>query len=69
MSGHAIASLVTLAGLLAADRQTVIISAFWTLVGAGVVVSAGAWILLRRESRAQRTQERGPVDEPAGTAP
>jgi cytochrome oxidase assembly protein ShyY1 len=40
--------------LIAADRQSVIILAFWTLVGAGVVVSLGAWILLRRESRRQR---------------
>ena len=65
--------------LLAADRQSVIILAFWTLVGAGVVVSVGAWILLRREGRHQRSeQEQEPepetqpqqnddVEEPAGT--
>ena len=40
--------------LLAADRQSVIITAFWMLVGAGVVGSIGAWILLRREVRSQR---------------
>ena len=54
--------------LLAADRQSVIILAFWTLVGAGIVVSVGAWILLRRESRAQRAQETDAVEEPAGTS-
>ena len=54
--------------LLAADRQSVIILAFWTLVGAGIVVSIGAWVLLRRESRAQRTPETDTVDEPAGTS-
>jgi hypothetical protein len=54
--------------LLAADRQSVIILAFWTLVGAGIVVSVGAWVLLRRESRAQRTQETDAVEEPAGTS-
>lgn len=54
--------------LLAADRQSVIILAFWTLVGAGIVVSVGAWVLLRRESRAQRTQETDEVEQPAGTS-
>src|SRR4029079_16875646 len=54
--------------LLAADRQSVIILAFWTLVGAGIVVSVGAWVLLRRESRAQRTPETDAVEEPAGTS-
>jgi flagellar biosynthesis/type III secretory pathway M-ring protein FliF/YscJ len=66
--------------LFAADRQSVIILAFWTLLGAGVFVSVGAWILLRREGRGQRTeqQEQEPepqpepqqsdgVEEPAGT--
>jgi len=47
-----------LAALLAADRETVIIRAFWTLVGAGAFVSLGAWLLLRREIRQQR-RERG----------
>jgi hypothetical protein len=60
-------------GLLAADRQSVIILAFWTLVAAGVVVSVGAWILLRRESRrrrpepASRPENHDDVEEPAGT--
>jgi hypothetical protein len=54
--------------LLAADRQSVIILAFWTLVGAGIVVSIGAWVLLRRESRAQRTRETDAVEESAGTS-
>jgi hypothetical protein len=54
--------------LLAADRQSVIILAFWTLVGAGLVVSVGAWVLLRRESRAQRTRETDAVEKPAGTS-
>ncbi len=55
--------------LLAADRQSVIILAFWTLVGAGIVVSVGAWVLLRRESRAQRTTPKtDAVEEPAGTS-
>ena len=49
-----------LLALLAADRQSVIILAFWTLVGAGVVVSVGAWILLRRESRARPPSEGRP---------
>jgi hypothetical protein len=49
-------------GLLLADRQSVIIVAFWVLVAAGVVVSVGAWILLRREPRAGKP----PKDEPKG---
>lgn len=53
--------------LLPADRQSVIILAFWTLVGAGVVVSVGAWILLRRESRAARPRGSEPVNEPPET--
>ena len=52
--------------LLAADRQSVIILAFWTLVGAGVVVSVGAWILLRRESRDGRPKNEV-EEEPTGT--
>lgn len=46
------------ASLLGADREAVIIRAFWTLVGAGAFVSLGAWVLLRREIRRQR-RERG----------
>ena len=53
--------------LLAADRQSVIILAFWTLVGAGVVVSVGAWILLRRESRAD--PDASEPEDAAGTQP
>jgi hypothetical protein len=53
---HSIAP--ALAALLAADREAVIIRAFWTLVGAGAFVSLGAWVLLRREIRRQR-RERG----------
>jgi hypothetical protein len=50
--------VAALAALLAADREAVIIRAFWTLVGAGAFVSLGAWLLLRREIRQQR-RERG----------
>jgi hypothetical protein len=60
--------MIALLHLLAADRQSVIIMAFWTLVGAGVVVSVGAWILLRRESRAAGAPPTtGPLEEPDGT--
>jgi hypothetical protein len=59
--------VIAVLGLLAADRQSVIILAFWTLVGAGVVVSVGAWILLRRESRGARSPRAGPVEEQAET--
>jgi hypothetical protein len=55
--------------LLPADRQSVIILAFWTLVGAGVVVSVGAWILLRRESGAASPPKSEPVNEPPETGP
>ena len=53
---HPLAAALT--ALLAADREAVIIRAFWTLVGAGAFVSLGAWLLLRREIRQQR-RERG----------
>jgi hypothetical protein len=64
-----------LLALLPADRQSVIILAFWTLVAAGVVVSVGAWILLRRESRAAKPPGSDPLEEeraktePSGTGP
>jgi hypothetical protein len=66
--------IVALVGLLPADRQSVIILAFWVLVGAGVVVSVGAWILLRRESRAEKPPRSRPREEPSvpqrsGTGP
>jgi hypothetical protein len=57
--------MIALLGLLAADRQSVIILAFWTLVGAGVVVSVGAWILLRRESSHTRPPKADTAEEPA----
>jgi hypothetical protein len=41
--------------LLAVDRERVIIVAFATLIAAGVLVSIGAWIHLRREIRRQRS--------------
>ena len=59
--------MTALLSLLAADRQSVIILAFWTLVGAGVVVSVGAWILLRRESRDGPSPKTDVEGEPAGT--
>ena len=62
------AALASLA-LLPADRQSVIILAFWTLVGAGLVVSVGAWMLLRREPSAARPSKSEPVKEPAETEP
>jgi len=43
-----------LAASLAADRQTVMLSAFWTMAAAALFVSVGAWILLARELRVQR---------------
>jgi len=61
--------------VLAVDRQTVMLRAFWTLVVAAGLVSIGAWILLVREVRSQRrgraaTSEDAPtgegVDDPAG---
>jgi len=60
---HSLVAVV--AAHLAADRETVIIRAFWTLVGAGAFVSLGAWLLLRREIRQQR-RERG--DDMEGSA-
>jgi hypothetical protein len=53
--------------LLAADRQSIIIAAFWMLVAAGAIVSIGAWILLRREVRGQRPASEEPA-EPAEAA-
>jgi hypothetical protein len=38
---------------LAIDRETAIISALAALIVSGVVVSIGAWVLLRRERRHQ----------------
>jgi hypothetical protein len=40
--------------LLAIDRETAIISALAALIISGVVVSIGAWVLLRRDRRSQR---------------
>ncbi|HEY3208654.1 MAG TPA: hypothetical protein VGL18_02510 [Actinomycetota bacterium] len=37
--------------ILAFDREAAIISALLALIVSGVVVSVGAWILLRRERR------------------
>jgi hypothetical protein len=37
--------------ILAIDRESAIISALVSLIVAGVVVSLGAWVLLRRERR------------------
>ena len=51
-----------LAALLAADRQTVMLRAFWTLVVAAGVVSIGAWILLAREIRVQRRRRGDSAD-------
>ena len=48
--------------VLAADRQTIMLRAFWTLVVAAALVSIGAWILLVREVRTQR-RRRNPVPD------
>jgi hypothetical protein len=40
--------------LLAIDRESAIISALVALIVAGVIVSVGAWVLLRRERRRDR---------------
>jgi hypothetical protein len=40
--------------MLAFDRETAIISALLALIVSGVVVSMGAWVLLRRERRRNR---------------
>jgi hypothetical protein len=61
--------IAALLGLFPAERQSVIILAFWVLVGAGVVVSVGAWILLRREPRPGKPQKRTPAEEPDGSEP
>jgi hypothetical protein len=37
--------------ILALDRATAIIAALVALIVSGVVVSVGAWVLLRRERR------------------
>jgi hypothetical protein len=40
--------------ILALDRETAIISALVSLIVSGVVVSIGAWVLLRRERHRRR---------------
>jgi len=40
--------------ILAFDREEAIISALLALIVSGVVVSLGAWMLLRRERRRNR---------------
>jgi hypothetical protein len=45
---------VHVAPLLAFDRETAIISALVALIVSGVIVSLGAWVLLRRERRRER---------------
>jgi hypothetical protein len=40
--------------LLAFDRESLMMAAFGWLGAAGLVVSAGAWVLLARERRGQR---------------
>jgi Mg2+/citrate symporter len=40
--------------ILALDRASAIIAAFFALIVSGVVVSLGAWILLRRERHRDR---------------
>jgi len=40
--------------LFAVEREKAILSAFAVLIGAGIVVSVAAWILLRREVRGAR---------------
>jgi hypothetical protein len=40
--------------LFAFDRESAIISALIALIVAGVIVSLGAWVLLRRERRRGR---------------
>ena len=40
--------------VLAVDRQTVMLRAFWILVASAALVSIGAWLLLVREVRTQR---------------
>ena len=61
--------IAALLGLFPADRQSLIILAFWVLIGAGVVVSVGAWILLRREPRAEKPPKRTAAEEPEGSEP
>jgi hypothetical protein len=51
--------------MLALDRETAIIAALFALIVSGVVVSFGAWVLLRRERRGLRS---GPPVE-AGLPP
>jgi hypothetical protein len=40
--------------ILAIDRATAIIAALFALIVSGVVVSLGAWVLLRRERHRDR---------------
>jgi hypothetical protein len=49
--------------LFAVEREKAILSAFAILIGAGIIVSAVAWVLLRREVRRGRAQ---PVKADAG---
>lgn len=54
--------------ILAFDRETAIISALLALIVSGVVVSLGAWILLRRERHGRNQVTEGARDEGEGSA-
>jgi hypothetical protein len=54
--------------LLAFDRESLMMAAFGSLGAAGLVVSAGAWVLLARERRMERMQKSTPA-ETAGPLP
>jgi hypothetical protein len=51
--------------LLAFDREDVIVAALAALMAAGLVVSVGAAVLLRRDRRGERRPEQEP-NEPTG---
>jgi ABC-type sulfate transport system permease component len=50
--------MVTVLGLFGLQRETAVLIAFGSLIAAGLFVSVTAWILLRRDRRAERDRSR-----------
>jgi len=54
---------------LAVDRETAIIAALIALIVAALTVSAGAWILLARERRLERSARGEPAESEGAADP
>ena len=52
--------------VLAVDREFAIVAALGALIVAALTVSVGAWVLLARERRLERTGEARPDHAPEG---